>query len=90
MSERTICGSGVLNAENEQIPVSYAITVFPDGAFKSATGHLQGDPKKLLSAMMQRENLVLDLESGGQVNVIITKSNGSANVDIRVSGPVPD
>ena len=70
-------------------PVDYQIQVFRSGGLKRGEGTLQSDAIGLLNSYAAGQSLMLMLRSGEQVSVTI-KNPGNTQVDILVTGPIPD
>jgi hypothetical protein len=70
-------------------PIDYQIEVFRSGEAKRGEGTLRSDANGLLGKFRAGQPLMLMLRSGEQVSVTI-KNPGNAQVDILVTGPIPD
>lgn len=86
-----LSGTGKLRTDEKDFgSVNYSLNVWlePSG-FKRADGRVAGKGAMLIDAAMNaRGTLLLDLETGGHVQIILTKASLEGG-EFVVSGPVP-
>ena len=64
-------GSGVLQAQGQDTPVTYQLDRFGDGAFESGSGEVEGDLSRLANDEEQW-SAVLKLSNGREIPVQLT------------------